>query len=111
MPRRFSAEFKFEVTRQLRTGEKRLAQLCREHDLDPSMVRDWKARVEKRGEQAFPRSFGDGSGDDPKASELAAAQARIGELERLVGQQALELEFLKKVFRSSGAPLPKGVRS
>lgn len=110
MPRRFSAEFKFEIVRQLTAGEKRPAQVCREHDLDPGMVRDWKASVEKRGAQAFPRSLGDGSSGGSTASELAAAQARIGELERLVGQQALELEFLKKVARSTGKPLPRGVR-
>jgi len=105
MPRRFSAEFKFEVVRQLKTGEKRLAQLCREHDLDPAMVRDWKVRVEKRGEQAFPRSIGDGSAGSPIISELAAAQARIGELERIAGQQVLEVEFLNNVIRSVHPPL------
>jgi transposase-like protein len=36
MRRQHSAEFKFEMVRQLQTGERRLAQLCREHELDPS---------------------------------------------------------------------------
>lgn len=110
MSRKFSAEFKFEVIRQLKAGEKRLVQLCREHDLDPSLVLDWKARVEKRGEQAFPHSVGDEHSDGLAACEIATAQARIGELERLAGQQALEIELLKKVLRAAGSPLPRGVR-
>ncbi len=49
---------------------------------------------------------GSGSGtrafdDDAKAAELLQEQqARIAALERLVGRQALELEFLKKEMRS-----------
>lgn len=110
MPRKFSAEFKFEVVRQLKSGEKRLAQVCREHDLDPAQVRDWRAQVEKRGELAFPNSVGNGTREHVALSENAASQARIGDLERLVGQQALELDLLKKVLRAAGSPLPKGVR-
>lgn len=107
MPRKFSAAFKFEVVRQIESGEKRLAQVCREHDLDAGLVIGWRDRVKKRGEQAFPRSSGDDSSDDSVVSELSAAQARIGELERLVGQQALENEFLKRVLRAAKSPLPK----
>lgn len=109
MPRRFSAEFKFEVVRQIETNEKRILQLCREHDLDPTMVRGWRQAVKKRGEQAFPRSIADENTEQVAASELASAQARIGELERLAGKQALEVEFLKKVLRKAGCPLPRGV--
>lgn len=111
MSRKFSAAFKFEVVRQLQSGERRLAQLCREHDLDPGMVRDWRTRVEKRGAEAFPRS----AGEEPTPAShagltLPAAEARIGELERLVGQLALENEFLKKAWRRATSSAPKGTR-
>jgi len=109
MSRKYSAAFKFEVVRQLQAGEKRLAQLCREHDLDPTMVREWRQRVERRGAEAFPRSIGEQPlpGATPPAT-LAAAEARIGELERLVGQLALENDFLKKALRRASSLAPKG---
>ena len=112
MSRKYDAAFKFEVVRQLQSGEKRLAQLCREHDLDPSMVRQWRERVEKRGADAFPRSFGE-KPLPPTGSPttLAAAEARIGELERLIGQLALENDFLKKALRRASSLAPKGSRS
>lgn len=111
MSRKFSAAFKFEVVRQLQSGERRLAQLCREHDLDPGMVRDWRVRVEKRGAEAFPRSAGEEPTPAPSSGgTLAAAEARIGELERLVGQLALENDFLKKAWRRASSPAPKGTR-
>ena len=97
MRRQHTAEFKFEIVRQLQTGERRLAQICREHELDPTMVRGWWARVEKHGTQAFPGSpAGNGAAGESvcTALTLAAAEARIADLERLVGQLALENNFL-----------------
>ena len=111
MRRQHTAEFKFEVVRQLQAGEKRLSQVCREHDLDPTMVKGWVARVEKLGTQAFPLSAAPAAAADGASSRsLAAAEARIGELERLVGQLALENDFLKKALRRAGCPPPKGTR-
>jgi transposase len=109
MPRQHTAAFKFEIVRQLQAQEKRLAQVCREHDLDPGMVRSWVARVEKRGTEAFPRSAV-AVPDAPSARTLAAAEGRVGELERLVGQLTLENEFLKKALRRASSLPPKGTR-
>jgi transposase len=109
MPRKYSAAFKFEVVRQLQSGERRLAQICREHDLDPTMVRNWRTTVEKRGAEAFPRSEGEAPAPSPASGlTLAAAEARIGELERLVGQLALENDFLKKAWRRASSRPAKG---
>lgn len=108
MSRKFTAAFKFEVVRQLKAGEKRLAQLCREHDLDQGMVRDWRETVEKRGADAFPRSFGEELPGSIAPATLATAEARIGDLERLVGQLTLENEFLKKSLRRVSSRPTKG---
>lgn len=104
MRRQHPAAFKFEIVRQLQCGERRLAQLCREHELDASMVRGWCTRVTQHGTQAFPGSPG-GRGlptDSPSTLTLAAAEARIADLERLVGQLSLENDFLKKAWRKAG---------
>lgn len=110
MPRKFTAAFKFEVVRQVTTGEKRLAQVCREHDLDPTTVRDWRTQVERKGTAAFPNSHGEEAVLPAAAGALtlAVAEARIGELERLVGQLALENDFLKKALRRVNSPASKG---
>jgi transposase len=107
MRRQHTAEFKFEVVRQIQSGERRLAQLCREHHLDPAMVRGWCARVAEHGTQAFPSSpSSSGAAGEQAATALtlAAAEARIADLERLVGQLALENDFLKKAWRKAGCP-------
>lgn len=89
MPRHrsHSIEFKRQVAQEYIGGET-LHGLAKRHDI--SRTRIWVSKYEAG---AFD--------DDAKAAELLEEQeARIAALERLVGRQALELEFLKKEMRS-----------
>lgn len=110
MPRKHTAAFKFEVVRQIEEGEKSLAALCREYELDPSLVIGWRHRVRELGSQAFPASPpGDGAILPPgNPTTLGAAEARIAELERLVGQLSLENQFLKKALQRASSLERKG---
>jgi transposase-like protein len=90
MPRRarrtFASAFKAEVVRQLLAGEHTSAELCREHQLSASLLSLWRDAALER----LHLLFEDAEQRDPQ-------QARIADLEQLVGRQALELEILKKV--------------
>lgn len=110
MPRKHTAAFKFEVVRQMEAGEKSLAAICREYELDPSLVIGWKHRVRELGSQAFPSSPpGNGALLPPgNPTTLGAAEARIAELERLVGQLTLENQFLKKALQRVSSVERKG---
>ena len=79
-------------------GAKSAAELCREHQLSPTLLTLWKQTYLER----LPVVF--------QANELRSAeQARIAELEQLVGRQALELEVLKKAHRLlPGLPTANG---
>ena len=46
----FTVEFKRGVVQQLLKGEKTLAEVSRELDIQPSVVRQWKRRVEAGAE-------------------------------------------------------------
>lgn len=84
-----SRAFKFTVVRQLASGEKRPAQICREHNLARSRVSRWRNEYDQRGEEAFL----------PLAeSSPPSAEAKIAELERFCGQLALENALLKKAL-------------
>jgi len=52
-----SREFKLEVTRQVVSGEKRPAQMCREHNLANSVLDRWLKDYGQRGEVAFTRTL------------------------------------------------------
>lgn len=84
----FSSEFRRDLVQQILRGEKTLAELSREYDISPTIIRDWKRRYEtgavtavKAGEDVVP------------ASELQAARARIRELERALGRRCLLTHF------------------
>jgi hypothetical protein len=81
-------------------GGETLPGLANRHDISRNLVRAW---VEKHEAGAY--------GEDAWAAYLIPAhEARIAALERLVGKQALGLEFLKGAVRS-GAPPGSGPAS
>jgi transposase len=84
--RRFTKEFKLQVVREVLAG-KSLAEAAREHQVLPASIVAWRKTVEEYPESAFQ-----GNGNS------YTAEAKIAELERMVGQQAMEIAFLKKVL-------------
>lgn len=89
MPRRtrrvFTPEFKAKLALEVLTGVASPAELCRRHQISPNLLALWKRTFLER----LPTLF---QADETRS----AAAARVAELERLVGQQALELALLKK---------------
>lgn len=86
--RAFSLEFKRQLVEELLSGESRAAQLCRRHNITPSLLRHWKKQY-SRGK----------FNNEP--TEEAALKDRIEKLERLVGRLTLENEFLKRGLQHS----------
>lgn len=78
MRRNHTREFKLECVRQIATGQKRPAQICREHNLSESVLLRWRKEYEARGEEAFT--------EKQPSSREAALEARIAELERFCGK-------------------------
>lgn len=90
MPRHrsHSIAFKRQVAQEYIAGET-LHGLAKRHDVSRNLIRNWVSKYEAGGFD-----------DDRMAADLVQEQeARIAALERLVGRQALELEFLKKEMR------------
>jgi transposase len=92
MPRRsrrtFTPAFKAEVVLVLLRGEQSHAELCRLHQLSPTLLSLWKQTFLDRLSLVF-------QSDERRERE----DQRIADLEQLVGRQALELEVLKKASR------------
>lgn len=85
--RQFSPDFKAQVVLEVVSGAKSAAEICREHQLKPELVSNWKAQFLREAPTLFAR-----------ADEVDPAQARIAELERVVGRLTLELEVAKKAW-------------
>ena len=91
--RRHSIEFKRQVVAEYVAGESAHV-LGRRYDLSRNLIRIW---VEKAGAGELDR-------DQEAADLLGAYEARIAALERLVGRQALEIEFLKGARKNARPP-------
>ncbi|HEX2509795.1 MAG TPA: transposase [Microvirga sp.] len=92
--RSHSIAFKRQVAQEFLAGET-LHGLAKRHELSRTLVRIW---VQKDEAGVFDE-------DATAADMVQEYEARIAALERLVGKQALELEFLKGALKS--APRPK----
>ena len=86
----FSTEFKRATIQRLLNGEKTLAELSRELDISPSVIRNWKRWADAGATTAVQASE-----DVVPASLLREAQARIKELERALGRKQMEVEILR----------------
>ncbi len=84
--RKFTAQFKLEAVLELLTAHKSVAQICRERAITEKLLYDWKRAFSERAPMIF----------DSGATALSETQARIAELERLVGRLTMENQILKK---------------
>ena len=91
--RTYSIEFKRQVAQEFLGGES-LNGLARRHDISRNLIRVWVAKYEAG---AFNDEF-------QAADLLQQYEAKIAALERLVGRQALEIEFLKGAQKNLAPP-------
>ena len=91
MPRQeYSRELKLAAMREIDSG-KGMAEVARMYQLSPKRLETWKGEWRAKGDLAFP-----GKGSQPQSKVNAD---RISELERKIGQQTMEIDFLKKTLR------------
>lgn len=82
--RRFDKEFKLSVLRQLDAGTS-IAEAARIHDVHPETIRNWQKMERRYGARSF-------AGNEHAYTD----EARIAQLERMLGQVTLENALLKK---------------
>jgi len=95
--RKFTAEFKAKVVLELISGQKGLMQASREYEIKDSVLSRWKQEFVERAPQVFEQ-----------AKNVDPQEARIAELERMVGRMTLQLDMAKKVFERSSSPPKDG---
>ena len=86
--RRFTREFKLAAVKRLEQGAS-IGEVARACEVNPSVLHRWRLEVRRGGARAFP---GLGKRREPE-NEVAA-------LERKIGQQTLEIDFLKRCLQS-----------
>jgi transposase len=84
----FSRDFKLRVLNEIEAGKSQ-AQVAREHQINQQILTRWHREHREQKERAFPG----------KAWAMPSDEARIAELERMVGRLTMENDLLKKVLQ------------
>jgi transposase len=85
--RRFTREFKLAAIQRLEQGIS-IAEVARALEVNPNVLHRWRKEFREGPGNAFP-----GQG------QRRWSEGRIAELERKIGQQTLEIDFLKGCLR------------
>jgi transposase len=94
--RSYSLEFKLDVVQRLLAGERMVA-VCHLFEVSRNNLYYWLKRYRKQALERMGLTT-QALEDCRKESQIEAAKKRIGELERKVGQQQMEVDFLRKAF-------------
>jgi transposase-like protein len=86
--RKFGAKMKAQVALEAIKNDATIEELAQRFDVHPSQVRSWKVDFLTNAEKVFIKDGNKGECDDK----------HVAELERKVGQQAIEIDFLKKNY-------------
>ena len=85
--RKFSKEFKQAAVRRLESGQS-AGEVSRALEVNPGDLHRWRRELREHGARAF-----DGAG------KKRAEESREAVLERKIGQQAMEIDFLRRALQ------------
>ena len=86
--RNFSKEFKEAAVRRLNLGAS-FAEVARGCEVDPNVLHRWRRELSEHGTKAFS-----GNG------KARSAESQVADLERKVGRQVMEIDFLKRCLQN-----------
>jgi transposase-like protein len=98
----FSPEFRLGVVQRILGGES-VSKLHHEFQIKRSMLYRWRDQYRSEGDAGLQRALGRPPGVlnpvKPQSSETEQLRQQIAQLERKVGQQALQLDFFRRAFK------------
>lgn len=91
MSRTLTPQFKFQVVIESLQGDHKQSEIARQYGIHPQLITTWKSQFLKNGSKLFTTKRD--KKDAPKKTE---------ELEKIIGRQTIEIQFLKKVLGRLG---------
>ena len=92
--RHFGKDFKAKVAIEAIKGEKTINEIASLYEVHPNQVSQWK----KLALEKLPEAMADGRGKEARQVQAVDEE----KLHQKIGQQAIEIDFLKKKLRQLG---------
>lgn len=92
--RHFSENFKKEKVKEIEIGLSRVSEICKQYEVNPTNVYKWIAKfgsMKNKEERIIIESQSD-------TRELLSLKKKIAELERIIGQKQILLDFKDKMI-------------
>lgn len=93
-PSRWTAEKRYQIVKEALSQKEPLGQIARRHQVSEGLIYRWRDKFFEGGKAALAFDGRNGG------SEKAALERQIEELQKLIGEQAIEIRFLKRLSRS-----------
>jgi len=92
--RHFSDSFKLQKVREIETGLTKISEICKEYEVSGPAVYQWIKKfgiMKEKKEKLIVETESD-------TKKLIALKKRVADLERLIGQKQIEIEFKDKMI-------------
>ena len=94
-PSRWTVEKRYEIVMEVIKGREPIAAIARKHQVSDAIIHKRRERFYEGGKTAL--NFENGT--TASRSREDGLQQQIEELEKVIGQQAVEIRFLKKLSK------------
>ena len=95
-PSRWTAEKRYQIVKEALSQKEPLGQIARRHQVSEGLIYRWREKFYEGGKVALAFE-GRGKGAN---EEKAILERQVEELQKLIGEQAVEIRFLKRLSRS-----------
>jgi len=94
-PSRWNAEKRYQIVKEALSQKEPIGQIARRHQVSEGLIYRWRDKFFEGGKAAL--AFDGRSGNQ---SEKASLERQVDELQKLIGEQTIEIRFLKRLSRS-----------
>ena len=93
---RWTAEKRYQIVKEALSQKEPMGQIARRHQVSEALIYRWRDKFFEGGKVALAfEGRRSGSRD-----EKVALERQVEELQKLIGEQAMEIRFLKRLSRS-----------
>jgi transposase-like protein len=94
-PSRWNGEKRYQIVKEALSQKEPMGQIARRHQVSEALIYRWREKFYEGGKAAL--AF---EGRGRSEGEKAVLKREVEELQKLIGEQAVEIRFLKRLTRS-----------